>query len=156
MVSLFLHTSPWIALNSNLDAGAVIVSTPQDVALIDVRKGVAMFRKMGIPVSDHRFADACAKKLKAFEQILGSVLNMSHFICPSCNEAHQVFGSSTRFDSACQDLDMQILGRVPLEPRTSEQGDAGTPIVLDASRPSVARSVFSDVAETIWQKLGQA
>jgi hypothetical protein len=51
---------------------------------------------------------------------------------------------------------MQVLGRVPLEPRTSEQGDAGRPIVLDATRESVARSVFADVAGTIWQKLGQA
>lgn len=98
----------------------------------------------------------CIIKLSPSDQILGSVLNMSHFVCPGCNEAHQVFGSSARFDSACQHLDMQVLGRVPLEPRTSEQGDAGTPIVLDATRESVARSVFADVAETIWKKLGQA
>merc|ERR1712093_944608 len=114
--------------------GAVIVSTPQDVALIDVRKGVAMFRKVGIP-------------------ILGSVLNMSHFICPSCNDPHPIFGSSDRFDQACESLNMEVLGRVPLEPQTSQRGDAGAPVVLDSSGKSTTRDVFLDVAKQLWAKL---
>jgi len=114
--------------------GAVIVSTPQDVALIDVRKGVAMFRKVGIP-------------------ILGSVLNMSHFICPSCHDPHPIFGSSDRFDQACESLNMEVLGRVPLEPQTSQRGDAGAPVVLDSSGKSTTRDVFLDVAKQLWAKL---
>ncbi|CAD6571263.1 MAG: hypothetical protein CYPHOPRED_004371 [Cyphobasidiales sp. Tagirdzhanova-0007] len=117
--------------------GAVVVSTPQDVALIDVRKGVAMFRKMGIP-------------------ILGSVLNMSHHVCASCGAEHRLFGSSEPFLHASKQLQMDVLGKIPLDAKTSERGDAGSPIVLDAAGNSTTRHVFLDIAYKLWCKLGQS
>ncbi|KAM0793487.1 hypothetical protein ACM66B_000928 [Microbotryomycetes sp. NB124-2] len=92
--------------------GSVIVSTPQNVAIIDTRKGVAMFRKLGIP-------------------IFGSVLNMSHFVCPgSPTSKHYIFGKPATFYDVCARLDMPVLAQIPIEPDVSAKGDQGVPIVL--------------------------
>ncbi|KAI0297490.1 P-loop containing nucleoside triphosphate hydrolase protein [Multifurca ochricompacta] len=87
--------------------GAVIVSTPQDVALADVRKGIAAFQRLSIP-------------------IIGLVLNQSYFICPSCSTPHHLFGSS----DASKGLGIKLLGELPLAPGVSSGGDAGLPYAL--------------------------
>ena len=92
--------------------GAIIVSTPQDVALVDARKGVSMFRKVDIPVRPlhlqcQRSGDA---DTLANSQIIGLLLNMSHFTCDSCTKQHQLFGSSASFEKAASDLNLPILG----------------------------------------------
>ncbi len=92
--------------------GAVIVSTPQDIALIDAKKAVAMFRKTEVP-------------------ILGLVENMSVFICPGCGEAHHIFGQDGARDMA-QTLGAPFLGEIPLLPRIRELSDAGTPVMVEA------------------------
>ncbi|EIN05511.1 P-loop containing nucleoside triphosphate hydrolase protein [Punctularia strigosozonata HHB-11173 SS5] len=91
--------------------GSVIVSTPQDVALSDVRKGIAMFRKVSVPVA-------------------GVVLNQSHFICPSCSTHHPLFGSPEHFRQTVLGLGIPVLGEFPLVPGVSTSGDAGIPFEL--------------------------
>ncbi|KAF8312861.1 P-loop containing nucleoside triphosphate hydrolase protein [Clavulina sp. PMI_390] len=106
--------------------GAVIVSTPQDVALIDVRKGVSMFNKVSIP-------------------ILGLLLNMSHFTCPTCPpntaEPHYIFGPTTHFHKAAREMGTSVLGELPLVPGVSRGGDAGIPIVLHPGESAQEREV---------------
>lgn len=86
-------------------------------------------------------------------QILGSVLNMSHYVCPSCSDRHPLFGSTEHFDKASKKLNMDVLGQLPLEPIISQRGDAGKPIVLDQQSKSIGRDVFLDVARKLWSKL---
>ncbi len=90
-------------------AGAVVVSTPQDLALIDARRGISMFEKVGVP-------------------ILGIVENMSYFVCPACGTRSDVFGhGGARHDA--ERLGVRFLGEIPLAMAIRETSDAGTPIV---------------------------
>jgi ATP-binding protein involved in chromosome partitioning len=108
--------------------GAVIVTTPQDVALIDARKGLAMFRRVNVPV-------------------LGVIENMSTFVCPHCGKTSEIFkhGGGRR---TAEQLGVPFLGDIPIDPAIVVGGDAGTPIVV--SHPdSVAAKAFVAVAEEI-------
>ena len=108
--------------------GAVIVSTPQDIALIDARKGIAMFRKTSVP-------------------ILGIVENMSVFVCPDCGHAHHIFGKDGARQTA-ETLAVPFLGEIPLVPRIRETSDAGTPVV--ATDPDgVEAKAFLTLAEKV-------
>jgi ATP-binding protein involved in chromosome partitioning len=95
-------------------AGAVIVSTPQDLALIDARKGLNMFRKVNVP-------------------LLGIIENMSHFLCTDCGSRHDIFGHGGAAAEA-EKLGVPFLGEVPLEMAIRATSDDGTPIV--ASQPN--------------------
>ncbi|HVS14656.1 MAG TPA: Mrp/NBP35 family ATP-binding protein [Thermoanaerobaculia bacterium] len=109
-------------------SGAVIVSTPQDVALIDARKGLAMFHKVNVPV-------------------IGIVENMSMFVCPHCGETTEVFkhGGAERTAEALQ---VPFLGRIPLDPEIVAGGDAGTPIVV--ARPDGPHAeAFGEIARRV-------
>ncbi|KAA1063764.1 hypothetical protein PGTUg99_004535 [Puccinia graminis f. sp. tritici] len=97
--------------------GAVIVTTPQDIALIDVTKGVNMFRKLNIP-------------------IIGSVLNMSSFKCTKCETKHEIFGPMTSFKRVLERNNIELLGQVPLDLQISKSSDAGQPISI-SKRPSL-------------------
>ncbi len=113
-------------------AGAIIVSTPQDLALIDARKGLAMFRKTEVPV-------------------LGIVENMSTFICPQCGHETHIFGHGGARETARM-LDCDFLGEIPLVPSIRETSDAGTPIV--AAQPNSAEAkAFLAVAAKVAEKL---
>ncbi|HEX4956071.1 MAG TPA: Mrp/NBP35 family ATP-binding protein [Thermoanaerobaculia bacterium] len=114
-------------------SGALVVTTPQDVALIDARKGLAMFRKVNVPV-------------------LGIVENMSGFACPHCGEVTDVFkrGGGERTATL---LEAPFLGAVPLDPAIMEGGDRGVPIVVAApsgphaaSFRAIAQAVIAEVA----------
>ena len=109
-------------------SGAIIVTTPQDVALIDARKGLAMFTKVNVPV-------------------LGIVENMSSFACPACGTVTHIFrhggGERTAAELGCP-----FLGSIPLDAAIAEGGDAGVPIVVsDPDGPHAA--AFRDVAEAV-------
>ena len=108
--------------------GAVIVSTPQDLALIDARKGLAMFRKVDVP-------------------ILGIVENMSTFICPHCGEASDIFGHGGAEETA-QELGCPFLGGVPLEMSVRQYADAGTPVILQEPEGKPARA-YRAIADQI-------
>ena len=113
-------------------SGAVIVSTPQDLALIDARKGLAMFRKVGTPV-------------------FGFIENMSYLNCPSCGHEIHVFGHGGA-EAAAQELNTPFLGRVPLHMRIRESADAGNPIMVsdpDCPEAAAYRSIARKVVHSL-------
>jgi ATP-binding protein involved in chromosome partitioning len=113
-------------------AGAVIVSTPQDLALIDARKGLNMFRKVNVPV-------------------LGIVENMSTFVCPHCGEPSNIFGHGGARAEAAR-LGVTFLGDVPLTIAIRETSDEGRPVVAtDPSSP--AAKAYREIAERAWGEL---
>jgi ATP-binding protein involved in chromosome partitioning len=113
-------------------SGAVIVSTPQDLALIDARKGLNMFRKVDVP-------------------ILGIIENMSYFICPDCDSRHDVFSTGGAEKEAAK-LDVAFLGGIPLDMTIRQTSDAGEPIV--ATQPENPHSkAYSSIALKIWDSL---
>ena len=114
-------------------SGAVIVSTPQDLALIDARKGLNMFRKVNVPV-------------------LGIVENMSHFICPDCGGRHEVFGhGGARAEAAA--IGAPFLGEVPLEMEIRATSDEGNPIVISQPDGPHAQHYLA-IAEKVLSGLG--
>jgi ATP-binding protein involved in chromosome partitioning len=113
--------------------GAVIVSTPQDLALIDARRGIAMFRKVNVP-------------------ILGIVENMSYFVCPSCGERSDIFSHGGARHEA-ERLGVPFLGEVPLHMAIREKSDAGLPVV--ATEPDGPHAkIYRDIAAKVRDQLG--
>jgi ATP-binding protein involved in chromosome partitioning len=113
-------------------AGAVIVSTPQDIALTDARRGVRMFERTRVPV-------------------LGLIENMSFFCCPNCGHRAEIFGHGGAKAEA-ERLGVEFLGEVPLLLDIRTASDAGTPIVA-ADPESAAAKAFHDIAARLWAKL---
>ena len=116
-------------------AGAVIVSTPQDLALIDARRGVAMFQDVGVP-------------------ILGLVENMSYFVCDDCGKRHHIFAHGGARAEAAK-LDVPFLGEIPLELAIRERSDAGLPIVV-AEPDGGAAKAYLAIAAAIRERLNRA
>ncbi|AXS40137.1 iron-sulfur cluster carrier protein ApbC [Breoghania sp. L-A4] len=113
-------------------AGAVIVSTPQDLALIDARKGLNMFRKVDVPV-------------------LGIIENMSYFLCPSCGERSDIFGHGGARNEA-EKLGVPFLGEVPLHMDIRSKSDAGTPVVVsDPDGPHA--KLYREIATKVWAEV---
>jgi len=113
-------------------AGAVIVSTPQDIALIDARKGIAMFEKVSVP-------------------ILGIIENMSMFLCPHCGERTDIFGHGGAHREADR-LNVPFLGEIPLDITIRLRSDDGTPIVL-ADKESAIAAYYRTIADSLWERL---
>jgi ATP-binding protein involved in chromosome partitioning len=112
--------------------GAVIVSTPQQVALEDATKAVSMFEKLGVPV-------------------FGIVENMSYFLCPDCGGRHDIFGHGGAREAA-DELGIDFLGEIPLDTSVRTGGDAGKPVVAVAPE-SPAAEAFIKVAERVAAKI---
>ena len=112
--------------------GAVIVTTPQDVSLIDARKGLIMFQTVHVPV-------------------LGIVENMSYFVCDECGKRHEIFryGGGRR---ASEELGVPFLGEVPLDPKVTWGGDQGAPVVASAP-DSPASQALREVARQVIARL---
>ncbi len=113
-------------------AGSVIVSTPQDLALIDARKGLNMFRRVEVPV-------------------LGIVENMSYFICPNCGEQHEIFGHGGARAEA-ERIGVPFLGGVPLHMDIRAHSDEGTPIVV-AEPEGPHAQIYTDIAAKVMERL---
>lgn len=113
-------------------AGAVIVSTPQDIALLDARKGLNMFRKVEVPV-------------------LGIIENMSYFACPSCGHRSEIFSHGGARKEA-ERLGVDFLGEIPLDIEIRETSDGGQPIVVSKPDSDNAK-VFRAIGEKVWAKL---
>jgi ATP-binding protein involved in chromosome partitioning len=109
-------------------SGALLVTTPQDVALLDVQKALAMFRRMSVPV-------------------MGIVENMSAFICPHCGEASEIFGRGGG-ERIARENGLEFLGGIPLDIKVRQGGDAGVPAVAQRE-PGVAAVVMRDLARTV-------
>jgi len=114
--------------------GAVIVTTPQDIALIDARKGLKMFEKVGIP-------------------ILGLVENMSIHICSNCGHEEHIFGHGGG-EQMCKDYDTEFLGALPLELSIRELADAGRPTVVGAP-DSRAAEIYRGIARRVAVKVAE-
>lgn len=108
-------------------AGAILVTTPQDVARIDTAKGLGMFHSASVPV-------------------LGLVQNMSGFICPHCGERVDIFPASPEYRALLDDL--PLLGSIPLDPATAISGDSGEPVVVRMP-DSVVSQAFGFIAEKV-------
>ncbi|KAF8996031.1 P-loop containing nucleoside triphosphate hydrolase protein [Cyathus striatus] len=125
--------------------GAVIVSTPQDVALSDVRKGISMFRKVSVPIT-------------------GLILNQSHYLCPTCTspEPQYLFGKPDKFRATAHRLDVPILGELPLVQGVSTSADGGWPFVLGGGTEAEKngeggrqwKEAMSTAAESVCASLG--
>ncbi|WP_134496268.1 Mrp/NBP35 family ATP-binding protein [Microvirga pakistanensis] len=113
-------------------AGAVIVSTPQDLALIDARRGVSMFKRVEIP-------------------ILGIIENMATFVCPHCGQTSHIFGHGGARSEAGR-LGVPFLGEVPLNMTIRELSDAGRPVVAADPEGPHAR-IYKDMAQQVWTAL---
>lgn len=116
-------------------SGGVIVSTPQDIALIDARKGLEMFRKVAVP-------------------ILGIIENMSYYCCPNCGHTDQIFGHGGAKDQAGK-LGVPFLGEIPLHGKIRELSDTGTPIVL-AEPDSPQTESYLKIADEVLKNLNSA
>jgi ATP-binding protein involved in chromosome partitioning len=113
-------------------SGAVIVTTPQDVSLIDARKGLAMFQKVNVP-------------------LLGIVENMSYYLCPKCGNREEIFkhGGGKR---TAEELKVPFLGEIPLDPKIAIGGDSGVPIVVGEPKSAVTEA-YLRIAEAIVKTL---
>lgn len=111
-----------------VNIGAVIVSTPQDIALRDAMKGVSMFQKVSVPV-------------------LGMVQNMSVFVCPYCSQRTHVFGSEG-VSRKCKEHGIKLLGDLPLDARICDDADRGKPTVISEPHSERAKA-FNSLAEEI-------
>jgi ATP-binding protein involved in chromosome partitioning len=114
-------------------AGTVIVTTPQDVALIDARKSLHMFNKLDVPV-------------------LGIVENMSTYQCPKCGHVEAIFGAGGGQRTA-EELGVPLLGAIPLDPAVVTGGDTGNPVVIERPDSSTGRA-FAELAQKIIETIG--
>jgi ATP-binding protein involved in chromosome partitioning len=116
-------------------SGVVMVTTPQDVALLDVRKAIGMFQRMNVPV-------------------LGIVENMSTFVCPHCHEPTPVFGEAGGRRLA-EEYGVPLLAQLPLDPETRVAGDQGSPIAVRRPDSSAGRA-FAELARRVVERLDAA
>jgi ATP-binding protein involved in chromosome partitioning len=115
--------------------GAVIVTTPQDIALIDARKGLKMFEKVGIP-------------------ILGIVENMSFHVCPECGHESHIFGSGGAA-RMCKDYGSELLGQLPLDESIQQHADSGKPTVVSDPDGKVAE-IYRRIARRCAVKIAES
>lgn len=115
-------------------SGAVIVSTPQDLALTVASKAIAMFQKLNVP-------------------ILGLVENMSYYLCPQCGHREEIFGHGGA-RAAAEKLGFPFLGEIPLDINVRVQSDSGKPVALDGSTPY--GKAFQDVADGVAKQISAA
>ena len=123
-----------LTLAQNVEmSGAIVVTTPQDVALADVRKATSMFREVSIPV-------------------LGVIENMAYFVCPDSGKKYYIFGKgkTAQFAGA---YDLKILGSIPIDPEVSERSDSGEPVVVGSPESDVSKAFFG-IARLVAQELG--
>ncbi|MHA2424322.1 MAG: Mrp/NBP35 family ATP-binding protein [Candidatus Thorarchaeota archaeon] len=113
--------------------GVVIVSTPQEVAVLDARRAIQLVKKMNVP-------------------ILGILENMSEFICPSCGESHKLYGEGAA-TLAAEEYSIDHLGTLPLDPRVIALSDEGTPFVVTDPDSKVAKN-FESVVQKLIKKIG--
>ncbi|CAJ0755214.1 9597_t:CDS:2 [Entrophospora sp. SA101] len=115
--------------------GVVIISTPQDLALLDVRKAINMFKKVNVP-------------------ILGTIQNMSMFICPNCNHKTHIFGNNGVVKLS-KELNVEMLGEIPLDYEICDSSDKGNPVVLFPKKidNNFIRKSYVDISKKIINKI---
>ena len=121
-----------LQLIPNID-GVVIVSTPQEVAVLDARRAIQLVERMGVSV-------------------LGIVENMSEFVCPNCGETYKIFGEGAA-KNACEVYGVDHLGTLPLDPRVISLSDKGTPFVIEEPDSKVSKA-FIELVDRLTDKIG--
>ena len=116
-------------------SGAIIVTTPQNVALLDARKGIEMFRRVSIPV-------------------IGIVENMSIYVCPECGHEDRVYGEGGG-NSTSKEYDTLLLGEIPLNSKIRECSDEGQPIFLKSSE-NLLNEIFMKIADAVQKFLNSS
>lgn len=111
--------------------GVVIISTPQEVAVLDARRAIQLVEKMGVPV-------------------LGIVENMSEFVCPKCGESYKIFGEGAA-KKASEEYNIDHLGKLPLDPRVVTLSDEGTPFVIEEPDSKAAKA-FAELVDRLAKK----
>ena len=109
-------------------SGAIVVTTPQDLSLIDAVKGAQMFRKVNVPV-------------------IGIVENMSYFICPKCGEKTEIFGHGGGIKESSR-INVPFLGEIPLNPELRVSGDSGRPYIMDNPKSEIS-GIFNEISKKI-------
>ncbi len=123
-----------LTLAQNVEiSGAIIVTTPQDVALADVRKATSMFKEVNVPV-------------------IGVIENMAYFTCPDTGKRYYIFGKGRVAEFAAS-YNLKILGSIPIDPEVAEKSDKGEPVVVSRPDSEVARA-FMGIAKVVAQNLG--
>ncbi|MDQ7038115.1 MAG: Mrp/NBP35 family ATP-binding protein [Aquificota bacterium] len=123
-----------LTLAQNVEmAGAIVVTTPQDVALADVRKATSMFKEVNVPV-------------------IGVIENMAYFTCPETGNRYYIFGKGRVAEFAAS-YNLKILGSIPIDPEVAERSDTGEPVVISHPDSEVARA-FVGIAKMVAQNLG--
>ena len=120
-----------LAQNSKI-SGSIIVSTPQDVALIDARKGINMFKRVDV-------------------NVLGLVENMSYFICDSCNEKHYIFAKDGGKNEANK-FQIPFLGSIPINKKLRIQSDNGKPSCIDEPNSEISK-IYLSIAQNLDESL---
>jgi ATP-binding protein involved in chromosome partitioning len=113
--------------------GVVIISTPQEVAVLDARRAIRLVEKMGVP-------------------ILGIIENMSEFVCPKCGESYKLFGEGVT-QKAANEFGVEHLGSLPLDPRIISFSDKGTPFVIEDPESKAAKA-FGEVVDQLSKAIG--
>ena len=113
-------------------AGAIVVTTPQQVSLADSRRAVAMYKKLNIPP-------------------LGIIENMSYFVCPNCSHEADIFGQRRRRSAWRTELGVPFLGRIPIYQPIREGGDTGVPLVISEPDSPAARAFMAAAEQTAAQ-----
>ncbi len=122
-----------LTLAQNVDiSGAVVVTTPQDVALADVKKATSMFKEVQIPV-------------------LGVIENMAYFVCPETGNRYYIFGRGRTAEFASA-YGLKILGSIPIDPEVAEKSDEGEPVVISSPESEVSKA-FLGIAKIVAQEL---
>ena len=114
--------------------GAVLVTTPQQVALLDVKKSLQAFKKLSVP-------------------IIGLIENMSYFICPECGLEENIFGEGAT-DEFLKHNKIPLLGKIPIEPAFASSGDTGKPLVLDSGKDYM-KVIYNDLASSLVDRLAK-
>ncbi|MFW9908313.1 MAG: Mrp/NBP35 family ATP-binding protein [Candidatus Thorarchaeota archaeon] len=114
-------------------SGVVIVSTPQEVAVLDARRAIQLVSRMGVP-------------------ILGIIENMAEFVCPNCGETHKIYGEGAAKNAAAE-YNISYLGTLPIDPRVSKLSDSGTPFVI-TDPDSKTANAFEAVVHKLMSKIG--
>lgn len=116
-------------------SGAVIVTTPQAISLIDARKGIVMFRKVGV-------------------KIFGLIENMSHFQCEKCNHMNHLYGTSDGVTKLAVETETQVLGRIPFDCNIMQSNEDGKPFLLQHPESQIAKT-YEMMAQHLISQLGK-
>lgn len=126
-----------LSISQNIPvSGSIIVTTPQQISLIDASKAIVMYHKVHVP-------------------LLGLVQNMSYFECGDCHKQHQLFGSSEACESLCEEMNVRLLAKLPFDPAVMRCNDEGMSITVSENVNPVTSDMYQKLATDVLSQLKQ-